>query len=283
MLAGMAHPLDGIRFKIDRAKKQIYEFNREIVSGAINVSGKDLRATYEFTANTTTAVPVSDLIFSIQGDAPPVPFIFSILAAECCHHLRSALDHLVYQLVIEQTKKPPTFNSAFPIVGKGKKVKKAWRNPVQEYEAQTSRLVQDLSPNAAGLIEHFQPLKRGATYHEDPLWILNELNNTDKHRIILLAVHKVSTYSITVTSRGKAVTARFSPGIRYERGAEIGRMPFHDPPFDNAQVSAEGDLVLEIAFNDVCGQGQVSVIPLLTQLAGYVSGVVETFATEFKG
>ena len=44
------------------------------------------------------------------------------------HHLRSVLDHIVYQLVIAKTKQPPPFNSSFPIVGKRRMVKKQWRS-----------------------------------------------------------------------------------------------------------------------------------------------------------
>jgi hypothetical protein len=281
----MAASLDGVRAKIDRAQEHVQQFNRHIIGGAFKLTPKALRATHERRVDNIDGRVVltgDDLVFSVEADPPPIPLIFSILAAESVYHLRSALDHLVYQLILHKTKAPPRFNSAFPIVGKGRMVKKTWRSAVEEYEAQTGRLKQDLTADALRLLEDIQPLKRGAAYAEDPLWILQELNNTDKHRLILLAVQSVAEYRVKVTSRGKSVVVNFSPGQRYERGLEIGRTPFHDPPFDKAQVRAEGDLVLEIAFAKVCGRELVPVIPLLTQLCGYVRRVVDSFAPEFN-
>jgi hypothetical protein len=40
--------------------------------------------------------------------------------------------------------------------------------------------------SARSRIESLQPFHRGASYKDDPLWKLNELNNTDKHRTLIV-------------------------------------------------------------------------------------------------
>src|SRR5688572_14957705 len=113
----MKPSLDACITKIDRAREHIYSINDQIVAGKIKVNPSSVRAKYSFKLAHAGAVPTNEIAFHIVGDPPPVPLIFSILAGETVYQLRSALDHLVYQLVISETKQPPTFNSAFPIVG----------------------------------------------------------------------------------------------------------------------------------------------------------------------
>ena len=95
---------------------------------------------------------------------------------EALHQLRSSLDHLAYQLVVAHTTKAPDFNSAFPIVGRGKKVKSKWRTATEVFEDKTSRLKDAIPPTALARIHALQPFQHGAVFDMHPLWLLNELN-----------------------------------------------------------------------------------------------------------
>lgn len=274
----MKPSLDACIAKIDRAREHIYKINDEIVAGKIKIDPSAIRAKRHFYPSFSGGPPSNEIVFHVVGKPPNVPLVFGILVGEALYQLRSALDHLVYQLIVSKTKEPPTFRSAFPIVGDGRMVNKVWRSAEQEYKAQTSRLKQDISAEAATMLDDAQPFKRGASFEDDPLWMLSELNNTDKHRVLHLAVHGVSTYDVTVTVRGHSYKGLFRPGIRFEDGAELGRMRITGSPlFRDGEVSVDGDLTIHVAFDEVVGERNVPLIPRLTQLADYVYGIVKAF------
>ena len=269
----MSHPLDGCREKIKRANEHIFQIHHDVFVGG-KVPAPDNPVLTQYDPET------SSLIFTCQGPVPILPLSFSILSGEVTYQLRSALDHLVYQLIVVKTKQPPTFPSAFPIVGKGKMTKRGWRSASDEYVAQTSRLEQDISSAAETIIKGLQPFHRGASYDEDPLWLLHELNNTDKHRLLLLTVHSLTLCKFTVTGRDKTIEVTFPQRVRFEDNAEIGRWPA-DQSFGEPDVSMNARLSVDIAFKEILGRKDESVIPCLTQLANYVQGIVESFAPEF--
>lgn len=106
-----------------------------------------------------------------------------ILIGECLHNLRSALDHLVWQLAIQNGNRPDD-KSEFPIFldpGKFSKRKKDGDPDPQS----GLRKMQNCSAQARTLIEQFQPFNRPAGQFElHPLWLLQKLNNVDKHQTI---------------------------------------------------------------------------------------------------
>src|SRR5438477_10778350 len=107
--------LDGVRAKIKRARQHIKQINDDIV-----VNRKVRFPSDPVRAQTQTQIGrLNDpsthhrwFVFSLKGNPPALDLDFTIVAGEAVHHLRSVLDHLVYQLVIAKTKQPPTFNSA---------------------------------------------------------------------------------------------------------------------------------------------------------------------------
>ena len=280
----MKPSLDGCLRKIDRAREHIDTLNTKIEAGAIDLSECKIDAKREFKVVEGKAPALAqEIIFTVQGAIPNVPPFFSIVAGEALYQLRSALDHLVYQLIVAKTNAPPTFNSAFPIIGNGKLVKKKWVSAAELYEIQTSRLKQDISSTALGFLLALQPFRRRAAYEDDPLWALSELNNTDKHRLLNLTVHEVAHYAVQVSvGERRSFAATFHPRIRLEQGAELGRMPLEvgtiDEIFD-LRIKVKGDLLVDIAFDRVCGQRYVSVIPYLNKLTDYVDRVVKAFMT----
>jgi hypothetical protein len=273
----MKPSLDACITKVDRAKEHIYNINDQIVAGKIKIDPRSIRAKHHVKLAHSGAIATNEILFHIVGSAPAVPLIFSILAGETVYQLRSALDHLVYQLVTVHMKKPPSFNSAFPVVGKGRMTKHGWRSAADEYMAQTGRLKQEVSGAAETFINQLQPFHRGDAYHGDPLWMLNELNNTDKHRVLNLTVHGISSYSVNVISRGERFDAVFTPATPFEDGAELGRMRLQDGRIAEREVSVDGDLVIQAAFHEISGRRNVPIIPLLTHLADYVDRVIKAF------
>ncbi len=78
-----------------------------------------------------------------RGDTPKVPIQWSIRAGEFAYNLRSALDHLVWQLVLDNEKQPGEHNQ-FPIQ--------------HEYNASNFRkYLRGVSQSVKGYIKSVQP------------------------------------------------------------------------------------------------------------------------------
>src|SRR5271166_256514 len=100
--------------------------------------------------------------------SPKPPEELSLVVGDCLFNLRSALDHLVWQLVLSN-KGTPTDRHLFPI----SKNREAFNDAVTKHH----RL--DCVPaEAATIIERLQPYHTGETH---PLALLSKLHNIDKH------------------------------------------------------------------------------------------------------
>jgi|SRR5215212_2196849 len=104
-----------------------------------------------------------------------------LLIGDCLHNLRSALDNLAYELAVAYTGDPlpdaVATRSEFPILGD---------RPMKAGERQ--RKIGGIHPDAQTIIEGLQPYQRGQHYAVDPLWVLHELSNIDKHRLPLVTL-----------------------------------------------------------------------------------------------
>jgi hypothetical protein len=118
-----------------------------------------------------------------------------LLAGEALYQLRSALDHLIHQLVIlngQAAKLTTSRRHQFPIF-----------DSAQGYGAKAARMIDGVSKDVADIIERAQPYKRTTRApRRDPLWILQDLNNTDKHRLIPVSVLGIGEVDI-FDSKGK--------------------------------------------------------------------------------
>ena len=266
----MSEPtMNGCLTKIDRAMQHIDQINDEVGGGMVDVDPETIQARrvrYNYPSK-----PVDEMVFSISGDAPNIPPLLSVLVGEVVFQLRSALDHLVYQLIVAYTKKKPTFRSQFPIVGHGRK-----RQPdaLAEYEAQKPGMIKGVSPTAEAIIDKVQPLQRGASYDKDPLWMIQELHNIDKHRILNLMVRGIASYRVEVRGPAEATSAFFQPRVLFEDGAELGRLTL-PASHVGTKVEVHGKLTLDVAVEKVGRFRNISMIPLLFELHDYVDGIID--------
>ena len=94
----------------------------------------------------------------------------------------SALDHLAWQLVIANGKKPDQ-NTSFPIYRDLE-----FRSDKAAFFTRARRAIGKCSPAAQDVIESLQPYREKgdddywASHH--PLWMLSEIDIIDKHRLI---------------------------------------------------------------------------------------------------
>jgi hypothetical protein len=107
----------------------------------------------------------------------PPDHMFAILAGEIAHHLRSALDYAIGELITVHTGRPPKsdYQFEFPIFDDARKFRK------------TKERKRDGIPSGAEtFLEAAQPyhiLNRGGY---SSLWYLHRINIEDKHRALHL-------------------------------------------------------------------------------------------------
>lgn len=98
-------------------------------------------------------------------------------AGDVIHNLRSALDHLAWELSKWETGEPgDPIRCCFPI---------GW-SP-DNYEAMKGRAIAGMAPEAKKAIDNLCPYKDGIAISSEPLWKIHHLDIVDKHRHILIA------------------------------------------------------------------------------------------------
>jgi hypothetical protein len=163
----MKPDLSGILLKARRACEQ-YDGFKELVRAWLESQPYVVEPQFN---------PEANELLGIIRMREPHPPIWMILLGEFIHNLRSALDHLVWQLVILETGNPPKTKVQFPIF-------------LTEDLYNRSRGGGDFCLNGVGsagktFVKSLQPFstREGTT---SPLWHLHELSNWDKHRLIYL-------------------------------------------------------------------------------------------------
>lgn len=167
----MTGDLRGVRLKISRANE-----NLTLLHNLAQTFVENRSVIGEFDPQT------SDYVFRVGGEPPPLGW--GVLVGEVVHNLRSALDNLLWQLVISRGKRPST-QTQFPIYEhvtvKKRKPEGIVAVPVAD---EVARLVQGVRKEDRAFIEAAQPYHDGECATRHPLALLGYLNNFDKHRIV---------------------------------------------------------------------------------------------------
>ena len=208
-----------------------------------------------------------------------------LLVGDIVYNLRSALDHLVYQLALINTggnvARPE--RTQFPIC-----------DSRLLYEKAASADLAEVAPDHKQVIESFQPyhpmeenISVGLYFH--PLAMLRDLSNTDKHRFITPVLIPSTGLSLDGPSQWLAegiLTMDFAASMlrgiepRAEAmvpGLEIARMPSQ---VDAAAIPPQlvGHSLPVVAFTD----GR-PVVAVLDKIARAVERVISTFEAPGSG
>lgn len=163
--------LEGVDAKIRRAKAHIAEF-KKLVDGAVNGSG------YHFAFD---ADPEGGYHVYRVYDVPKIDPDWSLVAGDCIHNLRSALDHLAWQLVRLDGKNDPTCDTQFPL-RQFPCNKKGVYVPPEIWPKITRADIREL-------VKKVQPYMRIDGQFQDArttyLWALARADIVDKHRLLL--------------------------------------------------------------------------------------------------
>jgi len=242
----MKHPLETIWHKIERANEHILDLEHRITI-FVNAGPGQIMTNYE---------PKATQEFIDAHERREIPNEFSLLAGEVVYHLRSSLDHLAWELV-KANGGTPSKKTAFPIYCTDIR---ANEKELPRYEGK----IQGMSISAKAIIERLQPYHgRDTDPCSDPLWILHDLNNADKHQALLL----IST-AIHQTTSSKTYIALDILKSKTESAVGMGHMHMND------KVTAQ------ISFAQF-GLESEPVIPGLLQLFDAVAHTIGEFTDEF--
>jgi hypothetical protein len=180
----MSHPLDGARLKVVRAQKHLESLKDEIG----RYLGND---PYEFPAeHESDAVTAKPAIVKVE---PPLDL--GCIIGDCLANLRPSLDYIAWELASQY--------SPAPLVPKKDRIYFPLNKEAAGFNTNARpHFVKYCVPAVAiDLMESVQPYQAGY----EPLGLLSDLVNEDKHRLPLLTVAYLDTASIRVTVEGPPV------------------------------------------------------------------------------
>jgi hypothetical protein len=171
-----------------------------------------------------------------MGGAPGLGIRANTLVGEFLHDLRSAFDHLAWQLVLQNGGTPNPEKTNFPV----------WaRQPETQREGKQAlpNIPGGISTTARTIVHDAQPYQWGDGYSRHPLWMLHQLWNVDKHRYIVASGGRIRT----VFPNARA-TLGFKFGVRLESADEHGAQ-FAVVP-DDPGMDVDAHLAMQVALDE---------------------------------
>jgi len=239
--------IDGIRLKIERAKKHI----RDLDSGIRMFCDSE-----PYTLGIEPKTQIQHVALYVSS-VEPIPDEIHLMIGDAVHNLRSSLDHLVWQLV-EAGGGTPNKDTYFPIC----------KSPQQYASAIGKGEINKMPMGAEKVLRSVQPYITG----DDTLWHVHELDRIDKHRLVLTTAMALNCWSI-VLGPGREITFPETP-VPLERGYEVVNVP---APTYHRQAHKGFKLGLDVAFGKSEIVAGKPVLKTLNHMADFVGGVVSTF------
>jgi hypothetical protein len=165
--------LVGVRAKINRAKHHLFQLHQTIEAWEA-AEEEDHSPTFHYDEDQER---LEIILHKVRADDINWPLI----VGDAVHNLRSALDHLVFQLALLNGRSIEECNrTAFPIC-----IAEA------NFIDARKRIDGFVHPKAVNLIEELQPYKAASSTGKGPrksnLWIISTLDIVDKHRMLVIA------------------------------------------------------------------------------------------------
>lgn len=212
MTEPLEHPLEAIDWRLERAGEHLAALDTERDAFLDKKNG---RIVGHFERDS------SEYVFRFEGRLPD-PRI-GLIVGEFGHHLRAALDNLVWQLV-RLRGGSPTWRTEYPIDKSRKR-----------YRRKASRALRGVSADDRAAIERTQPFHHGERASQSYLALLAWLNNVDKHRFVHI---------------GTALPMRTPIQVSYGRqGENAGQFPWNPIPIGDVKI-IEVDYISSMASDD---------------------------------
>lgn len=264
--------LAGARNKIDRANKHFEEVNAA-VEFALGAEDKaNLTPPYEYEPNRM------ELVVSTPKPRPVDPAL-PLAIGDCVHNLRSALDHLIFQLAV--------------LNGKAVEAEKKISFPVcltdDDFEGLVRKKVTPfIDGKALAAIKELQPYQTGNVHSADALWVLSQLDIIDKHRLLVVIARHLRPTGFTITTPTGDVFDQVLPETAWkamEDGAEILRFDLSKAIKTPGKVQVQLQMAAMVSLKDtglsICDGREVRSI--LSTCTRAVRNIVEDFGVMFFG
>ena len=245
--------LKGPRLKLDRAKSHLGDLveaiKRFYETDPYDEVIKDNPETQRREFRVTRADPLPDELALISGDV--------------IHNLRSALDHLAWQLIVANGGKPNQ-NTAFPIWGSESK-----------FKSSRPGYAKGASKQALDLLYGLQPYKGG----NDALWRIHQLDIVDKHRLLLTVAMRHESLILDFgplleSSNFPSIPIGINPAAKVP--IEVGTVLFSAPLGEEAHDKVKA--TMEIALSEPEIPIYEPVAKALHELTSFVGEVIDLFA-----
>jgi hypothetical protein len=155
--------------KLDHGKEQFDHLEHEI---DLWIAGRQDKSTWRSRAEFD---PHLQCIRFFVDKVDPMPPLWGLLLGDALHNVRCALDHIAWHLAAAGGSPPRTIEDQrrvdFPIYNTASGFAKGIRTRIP-----------GASPAQRAIIERHQPYHRGEGAATHPFALLQDLNNTDKHR-----------------------------------------------------------------------------------------------------
>jgi hypothetical protein len=257
---------ESAELKIDRAHRQTNELNDAI--GRFIADPDD--PPYRWSIERNTDHRKWALVLRAVKKHPD---IWAVHVGEILHNLRSALDHLVYEASDPALRNKRT---EFPIF-----------NDEAEFIRVAAPKIKGLNAATRAFVESNQPFTNKDTSIIHYLWLLYELSNTDKHRLLnfVSVGHALSQGRFQISPGERGMTDAHIPAvigvpseICLEDGAEYFSFSTREPLPDDANVHMNADIAVYVRFGDSTpsAQGQ-DVIDLFRRCTNFTVRVRNGF------
>jgi hypothetical protein len=229
------HPFNGIFEKLNRADENIVNLNAELTAFIQNGKYPVVPHPDDKTWQEVVDYHRSKII----------PKRYSVLAGEVIHHLRSILDHIVWQFSTDDARNKAPNSIEFPIF-ESEPVRK---NEIQRYE----RKIQGITnSNVRRLIDELQPYNAGTYVGDYPLLIVHNMDRFDKHRELAIV------YSTAFISVPPSMSSELIP--KFEMYKQ-GKLPAVELIGVSRALKDHGQVTPQVSFREF-GKGKPQpVIP----------------------
>lgn len=265
-------PLLGVVAKLSRARDHLKDIDAivERWKSAVNELGNTIVGSqYQ-----------PDVIELILPKCPPVDENLPLIIGDYVHNLRSALDHLAKQLAALDKKTNIYRQLSFPIFA----TQRGWKD----------KGISKIKPFVCD--KAFEAVKREQPYHalefgKDPLkrilWVLQELDDIDKHRVIVVVSQQMRQRSVSVTlgiGGPTVIVPTPDEGWRQlEDGATVARVNLAGlGAFKPSEVRVKVDGIASLRFADTgLVVDNMTIAEVLPKLFNETASIIRRFELEF--
>jgi hypothetical protein len=152
-----------LRLKLARARTRLDELRKDV---------SQYLATNPVRIENVTSGTTFSLRSIVENQPDPE---WGIDLSEVAVAIRSVLDQMVWQLVLQNGRDPSTMRTQFPIATSHGAYTKG-RRPTRE------RMLEGVARKHRRIIDEYQPYQAGQSATKHPLYVLNEMVNSEKHR-----------------------------------------------------------------------------------------------------